>query len=142
MPLSNRVCFQVNLRDGLKCRICGCAPQSLETYHRGFEYHHVKPQSEGGADEADNIILLCHDCHTRHHQKCLVPPLGDLAPSATFHCAHCNALLDAATVEVNCGWYRCAHCGQKTHLFAHCGLAHCNLSLRREQAVVPKQTRP
>lgn len=120
MPLPNRVCFQVNLRDGLRCRVCRQVPLSPETYHRSFEYHHVTPQSEGGVDEADNVILLCHDCHTLHHRKRLpLPPLDDLTPPATFHCAHCNALLDAAIVEMNCGWYRCAHCQRKTHLFLH-----------------------
>jgi hypothetical protein len=124
MPLLNRVCFQVNLRDGLRCRVCGRAPQSPETYHRGFEYHHVTPQSAGGADETLNVILLCHDCHTRHHQKRLpLPLLGALTPPETIRCVHCNTLLDIAAVEMNCGWYRCAQCGHRTHLFTHCGLS-------------------
>jgi hypothetical protein len=121
MALSNRTCFQVNLRDGLKCRLCGRAPQSQQNYHRGFEYHHVKPQSEGGPDEADNVVLLCHDCHLRHHRNHIVlPPLGDLTPPAEFACKRCGTLLSPHAVEMNCGWYRCGHCGETTHLFSHC----------------------
>jgi hypothetical protein len=29
----------------------------------GIEVHHIKPQSEGGADTLDNAIALCFDCH-------------------------------------------------------------------------------
>jgi hypothetical protein len=122
MPLSNRTCFQVNLRDGLICRLCGRAPQTQQNYHRGFEYHHVMPQSEGGPDVADNLILLCHDCHLRHHgNKLLLPPPGDLTVPEQFACKRCNATLSTDTVEMNCGWYRCGNCGETTHLFGHCG---------------------
>lgn len=122
MALSNRVCFQVNLRDGLRCRVCRCEPQAPETYHRGFGYHHVVPQSEGGADETENVVLLCRDCHTRYHQgRLILPVFDDLAPLGTFPCYRCGALLQGATVEMNCGWYRCDACRQKTRLFEHCG---------------------
>jgi hypothetical protein len=56
MSLTNRTCFQVNLRDGLRCRVCGREPATQQNYHRGFEYHHVQPQSAGGADETNNLI--------------------------------------------------------------------------------------
>ena len=27
--------------------------------------HHIVPREEGGADEGDNLILLCHSCHDK-----------------------------------------------------------------------------
>jgi len=33
------------------------------------ELHHVKRRSQGGKDTDDNLVALCHDCHTRHHSE-------------------------------------------------------------------------
>ena len=41
------------------CAIC-C---SVENLHK----HHRKPKSEGGSDLDENILILCADCHGRHH---------------------------------------------------------------------------
>jgi hypothetical protein len=102
--------------------LCGRAPQSQQNYHRGFEYHHVKPQSAGGSDDTDNLILLCHKCHLSHHQnKLALPNLGDLTVPEQFACKCCGNLLSTQTIEMNCGWYRCSHCAETTHLFEHCG---------------------
>lgn len=122
MSIENRVCFQVNMRDGLCCRVCGKAPLSQENYHRGFQYHHVQAQSENGSDETDNIVLLCANCHLRHHQGKLKLPHLDNRWNGRFLCRVCEAELDAQTVEMNCGWYLCDKCGNKTHLWTHCGL--------------------
>ena len=120
MALDNRTCFTVNLRDALACRRCGKRPARKAGYHRGFEYHHLRPSSQGGPDEVENLLLLCHGCHTRVHQGKVDLPAGlDLAPPAAFPCDHCGILLDPAAVEMNCGWYRCDRCGEKTHLFDH-----------------------
>lgn len=119
MPLSNRVCFLVNLRDGLSCQRCGKPPQAQVDYHRGFEYHHRLPRSQGGPDEVENIVLLCHDCHERGHQSGFSLDLLDLTPVLSFPCHHCRESLDSQTVEMNCGWYRCDFCQCQTHLYAH-----------------------
>jgi hypothetical protein len=127
MSLSNRTCFQTNLRDRLKCHVCGRAPHTQLNYHRGFEYHHVQLQSQGGADEAWNLILLCNDCHTKLHQNRLtLPPPGDLTPPEKFYCFNCYAILNTEAVEMNCGWYRCDNCGEKIHLFKHFGYKESN----------------
>lgn len=126
MPLPNRVCFQVNLRDGLKCRMCGLRPKSEETYHQGFQYHHVTPRSLGGADTVENIVLLCRPCHHKLHSAVPEDLLNDDAlnikrdASLRFNCKQCGAALDAGAVEMNCGWYRCSACLQTTHLYRHC----------------------
>lgn len=120
MPLDNRTCFTVNLRDHLCCRRCGAAPVSRENYHRGFEYHHVQPCSEGGEDIAENVILLCHECHTLLHQNRIVlENLGELAPPLAFQCAACEGVLLVENVTMNCGWYLCDHCHTKMPLFDH-----------------------
>ncbi len=122
MSIENRVCFEVNLRDGLCCRVCGRAPLSQANYHRGFQYHHVVPLSENGPNETENLVLLCADCHLRHHQKKLkLPQFDDLELPETFNCHNCKHELNVETVEMNCGWYRCDKCFEKTHLWTHCG---------------------
>lgn len=119
MPLSNRICFLVNLRDKLTCQQCGKSPEEMASYHRGFEYHHLTPRSQGGSDEVDNIALLCHDCHQQEHKAGLRLTFLDLQSPASFECNNCKQLLDSHTVEMNCGWYSCPHCQQKIHLFTH-----------------------
>lgn len=123
MPLSNRVCFLVNLRDALRCRQCDKQPQGPENYHRGFEYHHRIPRSLGGSDEAENIVLLCHECHqaghkaTESHSERL--SVLDLNPPVSFLCWHCQTRLESLSVEMNCGWYRCQSCQTQVHLYQH-----------------------
>lgn len=110
----------MNLRDNLRCRRCGRRPGAAAGYHRGFEYHHVTPRSDGGPDDVDNLILLCRPCHLNVHRDGRpLPPLGDLSPPESFPCAACGAALDSDTVEMNCGWYRCGRCRARTHLFDH-----------------------
>ncbi len=122
MAIENRECFLTNWRDALKCRVCGRGPNARETYHRGFEYHHLQHQAHGGPGIVENLILLCHDCHTRHHQNQLhLPDFSDeeLQIEESLICAQCQAPNDPRTIEMNCGWYRCGQCRQRVHLFDH-----------------------
>ena len=34
----------------------------------GLEVHHIKPQSEGGNDEIENLQVLCGICHNEIHK--------------------------------------------------------------------------
>jgi hypothetical protein len=120
--LSNRVCFMVNLRDRLTCQQCGKRPQSAENYHRGFQYHHRLPRSQGGPDVVENVLLLCHTCHqVQHHEPGVTrgEPLPPLPVPESFACLNCQAQQQTETVEMNCGWYRCQRCEQQIHLFDH-----------------------
>ena len=49
---------QVRKRDGELCRLCGCEPLAPE-------YDHIVPLRDGGAFGAENVRLLCHECHVR-----------------------------------------------------------------------------
>lgn len=121
MPLDNRTCFQVNVRDGLRCRACGRGPKHRETYHRGFGYHHVVPISRGGPDVIENVLLLCKKCHDEHHRGRRSLDFGPQPPPGPFACHACEELVDPQTVPMNCGWYACLRCGERVHLFDHFG---------------------
>ena len=47
-------------RDLYTCQICG------STAHT--EGHHLLDFSFGGAPDKDNIMTLCHDCHSNVHK--------------------------------------------------------------------------
>jgi len=124
VPLSNRTCFQVNLRDGLVCQRCGRTPRSSDGYHNGFEYHHRTHRADGGHDGPENIVLVCHACHRDHHEGRvdLSASLPRRATPGRLDCRRCGATLDARNVKMNCGWYHCGTCDRRTHLFDHFGL--------------------
>ena len=43
-------------RDGRRCKAaCGCTVS--------LTVHHIIPRSEGGCNDPDNLITLCHSCH-------------------------------------------------------------------------------
>ena len=123
MPIDNRTCFGVNLRDGLRCRACGRGPTRRETYHRGFGYHHVTPVSRGGPDGVENLVLLCQACHDDHHHGRRPLDVGPQSPPGDFDCHACGERLNPQTVPMNCGWYACPACGERVHLFDHFGFA-------------------
>lgn len=49
-------------RDGYKCHICKNKKKGVR-----LEVHHIIFRSNGGSDEPENLITLCHDCHTKLH---------------------------------------------------------------------------
>ncbi len=50
---------EVRARDHSRCRVCGTAQM--------VEVHHIQYRSQGGPDEAWNLISLCKLCHMRAH---------------------------------------------------------------------------
>ncbi len=52
---------QILQRDGWRCQICGSM--------KHLQVHHIKFRSHCGADSEDNLITLCHDCHSRAHWR-------------------------------------------------------------------------
>src|SRR5574344_398443 len=49
-------------RDGYTCQCCN----SKHKDHK-LEVHHIIYRSQGGSDEEDNLITLCHTCHKALH---------------------------------------------------------------------------
>ncbi len=58
MGLSKRLRFEVFKRDGFRCRYCGAPATSAR-----LEADHVVPKSDGGPDEAANLVTACFDCN-------------------------------------------------------------------------------
>ena len=48
-------------RDGWKCQSCGS--------RTNLQVHHLVYRSHLGADESDNLMTLCANCHRRQHDK-------------------------------------------------------------------------
>lgn len=49
-------------RDEYKCQICKGKHKDSK-----LEVHHIVYRSQGGSDEAENLITLCHTCHSALH---------------------------------------------------------------------------
>lgn len=49
-------------RDEYKCQICKGKRKNTR-----LEVHHIIFRSQGGSDEAENLITLCHTCHSALH---------------------------------------------------------------------------
>lgn len=55
-------------RDGYKCQCCKGKHKDSK-----LEVHHIVFRSQGGSDEADNLITLCHTCHKALHDGKISP---------------------------------------------------------------------
>ncbi len=55
-------------RDGYKCQCCKGKHKDSK-----LEVHHIIFRSQGGSDEADNLITLCHTCHKALHEGKISP---------------------------------------------------------------------
>ena len=51
--------FQVLRRDGWRCQACG--------RRENLEVHHKELRSHLGSDIEENLITLCHSCHSAIH---------------------------------------------------------------------------
>lgn len=52
-------------RDGLRCQGCGWAPHQADY----LQVDHNQPRSLEGADEIDNLALLCEPCNRKKSYK-------------------------------------------------------------------------
>lgn len=53
--------FQVLERDGWRCQQCGS--------RKNLEVHHLNARSRLGHDSLENLITLCHACHSEVHGR-------------------------------------------------------------------------
>jgi 5-methylcytosine-specific restriction endonuclease McrA len=63
LPASDyqRLRITVLERDGWRCQACGT--------RTNLDVHHIKSRALGGPDSADNLIVLCRQCHTELHEN-------------------------------------------------------------------------
>ena len=60
-PRAARFRRRILTRDAYRCRRCGMAGK--------LEVHHIIEVSRGGSEfDAENVEVLCRDCHIRHHE--------------------------------------------------------------------------
>ncbi len=61
----------------LIARYGGCG--GCGEHHAVCQAHHIRPRSQGGPTDIDNLMLLCWGCHDKvHHHGWRVVPSGDL----------------------------------------------------------------
>ena len=58
-----RIRREVLARDKHRCQAPGCGRT------RFLEVHHVKPRSQGGNNQAENLVTLCASCHRLWHER-------------------------------------------------------------------------
>jgi 5-methylcytosine-specific restriction endonuclease McrA len=61
-------CAMVKSRDRYKCTACSY-PADFRRKTRELHVHHIIPISEGGTNDLDNLITLCHICHRKIDSK-------------------------------------------------------------------------
>lgn len=63
------------------CQVCG------KYQEKGLHVHHRKTKGSGGSDTEENLVCLCHECHTKVHAGTLkleyivtveIPPLEEI----------------------------------------------------------------
>lgn len=64
-PGWDHIRFDIHKRDE-HCVICN---------KRGEHVHHIKPRSQGGKNNEDNLVLLCRRCHKGIHDDCPTPEM-------------------------------------------------------------------
>lgn len=71
-PYSLRILY----RDNFTCQDCGTFHavvnengMAVPADDGRLEVHHIKFVSDGGGDEPENLVTLCHDCHVKRHKK-------------------------------------------------------------------------
>ena len=57
--IPERIKKKIYQESGMACAMCG--EEDIST----FEIHHIKPISEGGIAEEENLIMLCSNCHSK-----------------------------------------------------------------------------
>jgi hypothetical protein len=87
--LTTKLRAQVLQRDDNTCKICG-----VQLEHVQLEIAHIQPLPQGGARTADNLMIVCPNCHaqyarryvaqsiqqTPNHHASFVASVGTIAP--------------------------------------------------------------
>lgn len=57
-----------------------------------LEVHHIRYRSQGGTDQPENLITLCHTCHKALHDGKIHPKLEDKAMKGLKHATQMNSI--------------------------------------------------
>ena len=74
-------------RDGYKCQHC-----KGRTKDSKLEVHHIIFRSQGGSDDADNLITLCHTCHKKLHDGKIKLKLSGKKKGDLKHATQMNSI--------------------------------------------------
>jgi len=74
-------------RDSYKCQICKGKHKDSK-----LEVHHIVYRSQGGSDEADNLITLCHTCHSALHAGRIKVNFGGKAKGQLKYATQMNSV--------------------------------------------------
>lgn len=74
-------------RDGYKCQYCKGKHKDSK-----LEVHHIIFRSQGGSDEADNLITLCHTCHKALHAETINVNLAGKAKGQLKYATQMNSI--------------------------------------------------
>jgi len=77
----------VRHRDGYTCRCCKGKRKDSR-----LEVHHIIYRSNGGSDDADNLITLCHLCHKDIHKGKIVLKLNGSRKGTLKHATQMNSI--------------------------------------------------
>ncbi|MFL6438657.1 MAG: HNH endonuclease [Terriglobales bacterium] len=59
LAISQELRLHILRRDNWRCQLCGSMRQ--------LEVHHLLFRSHGGQDTEQNLVTLCHSCHSALH---------------------------------------------------------------------------
>lgn len=74
-------------RDGYTCQCCKGKRRDSK-----LEVHHIIFRSQGGSDEEDNLITLCHTCHWKLHNEGLKLNLKGRKKGQLKHATQMNSI--------------------------------------------------
>lgn len=74
-------------RDGYKCQICKGKHKDSK-----LEIHHIVFRSQGGSDESENLITLCHTCHSALHKGSIQINLAGKAKGQLKYATQMNSI--------------------------------------------------
>ncbi|MRJ75462.1 hypothetical protein GEV29_02840 [Aeromicrobium sp. SMF47] len=72
--------YEILERDKNRCRDCGNSPDSDGVT---LQVHHLLPVSQGGNEDADNLITLCSQCHAGRHSVAIGDTRDELLDPAS-----------------------------------------------------------
>ena len=74
-------------RDNHTCQICKKKPKNER-----LEVHHIIFRSQGGSDEENNLVTVCHSCHVELHKGLIHPNFEGSLKNALKYATQMNSI--------------------------------------------------